>query len=221
MSPLTTAIQQWPVPASVTELRGFLGLTSYYRKFVHRYGILAKPLTALLTKKGFHWTPEAQIAFDSLKAAMVQIIPSARDFNVPFTIETDACGTGVGAVLMQQGHPVAYLSKALGVKNSKLSIYEKEFLAVIMAIDKWRQYLQRGPFEILTDHRSLCSLGDQQLTTDLQKKAMSKIMGLQCNLPFVTRGEWTIQQLMLCHAWAIAWKYMLCLCVAQLGSKKC
>jgi hypothetical protein len=73
----------------------------------------------------------------------------------------------VGAVLMQQGHPIAYMSKALGQMNRKLSVYEKEFLAVIMAVDKWCQYLQLGPFTILTDHKSLCNLSDQQLTTDL------------------------------------------------------
>jgi hypothetical protein len=80
---------------------------------------------------------------------------------------------------MQQGHPLAYMSKALGVLTRKLSIYEKEFLAVIMAIDKWRQYLQRGPFLILTDHKSLCNLTEQQLTSDLQRKAMAKLIGLQ------------------------------------------
>jgi hypothetical protein len=101
------------------------------------------------------------------------------DFSIPFSIETDACATGVGAVLMQRGHPIAYMSKALGMQNSKLSIYEKEFLAVIMAIDKWRQYLQRGHFTILTDHKSLCNLSEQQLTSDLQRKAMSKLVGLQ------------------------------------------
>jgi hypothetical protein len=101
------------------------------------------------------------------------------DFTLPFSVETDACDSGVGAVLMQRGHPIAYMSKALGLLNIKLSIYEKEFLAVIMAVDKWRQYLQRGPFTILTDHKSLCNLADQQLTTELQKKAMSKLVGLQ------------------------------------------
>jgi hypothetical protein len=71
------------------------------------------------------------------------------------------------------------MSKALGVMNRKLSIYEKEFLAVLMAVEKWRQYLQRGPFLILTDHQSLCTLSDQQLTMDLQRKAMAKLVGLQ------------------------------------------
>lgn len=76
------------------------------------------------------------------------------DFELPFMVETNACATGIGAVLMQQGHPIAYLSKSLGPQNQKLSIYEKELLAVIMAVDKWRLYLQRGPFMILTNHKS-------------------------------------------------------------------
>ena len=106
------------------------------------------------------------------------------DFSRPFSIETDACDTGVGAVLVQDGHPFAYLSKALGVRNQRLSIYEKEFLAITMAVDKWRAYLQRGPFVIVTDHKSLCSLGDQQLETELQRKAMSKMVGLQFSFKY-------------------------------------
>ena len=95
-------------------------------------------------------------------------------------IETDACDMGIGAVLMQSGHPIAYYSKALGPVNQKLSIYEKEFLAIIMALDKWRSYLHRCPFTIRTDHKSLCNLEDQVLTSDLQKKkAMTKLIGLQ------------------------------------------
>jgi hypothetical protein len=65
-------------------------------------------------------------------------------FELPFVVETDACENGIGAVLMQQNRPVAFLSKALGVKNSQLSIYEKEFLALVMAVDKWRPYLQKS-----------------------------------------------------------------------------
>jgi hypothetical protein len=133
-----------------------------------------------MTKKGFEWTAQAAEAFQLLKEAMVStLVLALPDFSQPFVIETDACDTGVGAVLMQSGHPIAYLSKALGVLNRKLSVYEKEFLAVMLAVDKWRQYLQRGPFLILTDHKSLCNLSDQHLTTDLQRKAMAKLVGLQ------------------------------------------
>jgi hypothetical protein len=74
---------------------------------------------------------------------------------------------GVGAVLLQDGHPMAYHSKAMGQKNQILSIYEKEFLAILMAVDKWRQYLLRGPFTIKIDHKSLCHLDDQSLSSDL------------------------------------------------------
>jgi hypothetical protein len=176
----TAAMNAWPVPTSATELRGFLGLTGYYRKFVPRYGILAKPLTQLLTKKGFAWSDTAQHAFEQLKKAMVNTpVLALPDFDRPFAIETDACDTGIGAVLVQDNHPIAYFSKALGVRNQQLSTYEKEFLAVMMAVDKWRAYLQRGPFVIITDHKSLCNLEDQQLDTDLQRKAMSKLVGLQ------------------------------------------
>ena len=109
---------------------------------------------------------------------------SLPNFGLPFEIETDACDSGVGAVLSQNGHPVAFYSKALGVNNRKLSIYEKEFIAILMAVDKWRCYLQRGPFVIKTDHKSLCHLQDQTLSTDWQKKAMAKLAGLQFKLQY-------------------------------------
>ena len=109
---------------------------------------------------------------------------SLPNFGLPFEIETDACDSGEGAVLSQNGHPEAFYSKALGVNNRKLSIYEKEFIAILMAVDKWRCYLQRGPFVIKTDHKSLCHLQDQTLSTDWQKKAMAKLAGLQFKLQY-------------------------------------
>lgn len=177
----TEAMLSWPTPSNLTELRGFLGLTSYYRKFVKNYGVLAKPLTDLLQhNKSFIWTDTSSQAFTTLKKAMSNTpVLALPDFNLPFVIETDACQDGIGVVLLQQGHPIAYLSRALGVNNQKLPIYEKEFMAIMMAVDKWRAYLQRGPFIIKTDHKSLCCLDDQVLHTELQKKAMTKLIGLQ------------------------------------------
>lgn len=97
-------------------------------------------------------------------------------------------------MLTQEGHPVAYLIKAVGVNNQKLSIYEKKFLATMLAIDKWRQYLLRGPFVIRTDLKALCHLEDQVLTSELQRKAMTKLVGLQ--FKFCTKKVWTIKQSM-------------------------
>lgn len=122
-----------PTPTSFTELRAFLGLTGYYCWFVRGYGIIAKPLTNLLRNKVFAWSHIAQEAFDNLKLAMTSTpVLALPNFNTPFTVETDACGEGVGAVLMQSGQPIAFLSKVLSDKHKALSIYEKEFLALIM-----------------------------------------------------------------------------------------
>lgn len=176
----TRAMQLWPTPTNFTELRGFLGLTGYYRKFVKNYGLLAKPMSDLLKKKVFEWSSAANEAFLALKQAMSTTpVLAVPNFHKPFEVETDACDTGLGAVLSQQGQPVAYFSKALSVNNQKLSAYEKEFMAIMMAVDKWRPYLSRGPFVIKADHKSLSHLDDQVLSTDLQKKAMAKLIGLQ------------------------------------------
>jgi len=176
----TAAMVHWPVPQSVTDLRGFLGLTGYYRRFVKHYGLIAKPLTRLLRKKQFCWSDEAQQAFDTLKQAMVTTpVLALPNFQEPFEVETDGSDIGIGAILMQHGQPVAFLSKALGESHKHLSIYEKEFLALIMAVEKWRQYLQRGEFVIKTDHKSLSYLTEQNLHSEMQRKAMTRLMGLQ------------------------------------------
>jgi hypothetical protein len=96
-----------------------------------------------------------------------------------FMVETDASDKGIGAVLMQQGHPITYLSKALSSKAQTLSTYEKECLAIILVVDKWKSYLQHQPFTIATDQRSLVHLGEQKLSDGVQHKAFVKLTGLQ------------------------------------------
>lgn len=115
-----------------------------------------------------------------LKQAMSSTsVLALPDFHKPFVVETVASDHGLGAVLMQQGRPLAFLTKALGAQNQFLPIYDKEFLALIIGVDKWRHYLQRSEFEIHTDHKALSFLGQQELHSDLQRKAMAKMMGLQ------------------------------------------
>jgi hypothetical protein len=138
------AVVDWPVPTNVKQLMSFLGLAGYYRKFVHHFGIISRPLTKML-KKGavFVWTDDHDIAFNTLKSALisapVHVLP---DFSKKFCVQTDASDFGVGVVLMQDGHPLAYVSKSLGPRLRGLSTYEKEYVAMLLAVDQWRSYLQ-------------------------------------------------------------------------------
>jgi hypothetical protein len=90
---------------------------------------------------------------------------------------------------MQEQHPIAYLSKPLGAAHLGLSIYDKEFLALLLAIERWRSYLQRAEFMIRTDHHSLCYLDDQTLQSPLQRKAMSRLMGLRFKISYKKGAE--------------------------------
>jgi hypothetical protein len=175
------SVKTWPRPANTKEVRGFLGLSGYYRKFIRHYTNLSQPLTTLLRKGSiFVWTKEHEDAFLVLKEALATApVLALPDFSAPFVIETDACDVGIGAVLSQKGHPLAFVSRALGPKNRGLSVYEKEYMAILLAVQQWRSYLQIGEFVIKTDHKSLAHLTDQRLHTEWQRRALTKLMGLQ------------------------------------------
>jgi hypothetical protein len=184
-------IVDWPVPTSFKELRSFLGLAGYYRKFVKHFGIIARPLTDLLKNNVmFVWTTEHDASFATLKNAMSSApVLSIPDFSQPFAIETDASATGVGAVLLQNGHPLAFISKSLGPKNRGLSTYEKEYLAILVAVDQWRHYLQTGEFTIFNDQRSLIHLNEQRLHTSWQHKVFTKLLGLDYKIVYKQGSE--------------------------------
>ena len=100
------------------------------------------------------------------------------NLQMPFDIYTYSSGLGVGEVLSQGGHLVAYLNKSLCPRNQPLSTYEKECLALIMVVEKWKPYLQHQRFTIYTDHKILIHLEAQQLTNSMQNKAFCKLLGL-------------------------------------------
>jgi hypothetical protein len=115
-------------------------MEGYYRKYVKNFGLLSKPLTNLL-KKGeiYVWTSEAEASFHTLKNALMTVpVLALPNFSKPFEIETYASNKGIGAVLQQEGHHIAYISRALGPKAQGLSTYEKECLAILLAVDYWR-----------------------------------------------------------------------------------
>lgn len=168
----------WPQPKSIKSLRGFLGLTSYYRKFIRGYGSIAAPLTQLLKKNGFKWTEAATEAFLKLKEAVTNPpVLALPNFSKAFIIECDASSVGIGAVLMQEGKPIAYFSQALKGRTLTMSTYEKELLALVSAIKKWRPYLLGQTFKVKTDQQSLKHLLEQKVGTPLQQKWITKLLG--------------------------------------------
>lgn len=174
------SVVEWPVPMTLKALRGFLGLAGYYRKFIRGFGTLAAPLTHLLRKDAFSWTQEAEKAFQDLKNALTSPpVLKLPDFSQPFVVECDACGVGIGAILIQEERPVAYFSEALKPSALSISTYEKEMLAIVKAIRKWRPYLLGKPFIVRTDQKSLKFLLEQRISTPLQTRWLPKIMGYE------------------------------------------
>jgi len=152
------AMLAWLKPQTLKGLRGFLCLTRYYRKFIQHYSIIARPLTQLLKKDAFVWNEEAKSSFSQLKTAMTQApVLALPDFSQQFVIECDASGLGIG---VQGRQPIAYFSQALHGRNLSLSTYDKEMLALVTSIQKWRPYLLGHQFVVRTDHCSLKYLWD-------------------------------------------------------------
>ncbi|GJY94659.1 putative mitochondrial protein [Tanacetum coccineum] len=184
------AMQKWPIPSTLKQLRGFLGLTGYYRRFIKDYASISQPLVALTKKDAFKWNPSAELAYHKLKEAMVKApVLALPNFEQEFVVETDASGKGIGAVLCQNGHPIAYWSKTLSAKHQALSTYEKEFLAVVAALDKWKGYLLDRHFKIRTDHFSLKYLLNQKLTTPFQFKWLPKLLGYDYEIVYKKGSE--------------------------------
>jgi len=158
----TQAIDEWVQPKTVTELRSFLGLANYYRKFVKDYAKITGPLTTLLRKDSkMDWQEAQEIAFQTLKKALVTApVLRSPDFSLPFVVTTDASDFAIGQVLTQDdgtgAKPVAYESRKLTPAELNYPIHEKEMLAIIHALKIWRIYLEGQHFTVITDHKSLC-----------------------------------------------------------------
>ncbi|GAU26218.1 hypothetical protein TSUD_354400 [Trifolium subterraneum] len=150
----------------------------FYRKFVRNYASIAAPLTQLLKRDAFDWNSEADQAFVALKKAMSEApVLSLPNFEEKFILETDASGTGMGAVLIQQDHPICYFSKQFCPRMVQASTYVRELCAITTAVKKWRTYLLGNTFIIYTDQRSLRELMTQVIQTPEQQFYLAKLLG--------------------------------------------
>lgn len=180
----------WPQPQSPKQLRGFLGLTGYYRRFVRNYAGIAAPLTDMLCHNSFHWTPAALEAFAALKNAMTTA-PVLRlpDFSIDFVVETDASNVGIGAILMQQEQPIAFFSKKLSPRLQASSTYTRELHAITESVQKWRQYLLGRFFVVRTDHKSIRKLLQQTIQTPEQHVYVRKLLGFHFRIEYRTESS--------------------------------
>ena len=161
----TKAVRDWEAPKSVKGVQQFLGFANLYRRFIRGFSSIAEPISAL-TKKGrgpFVWSPKAEKAFCELKrrfsSAPILVLP---DPSLPFTVEVDASEVGVGAILSQKAqdgkiHPCAFFSHRLSPAESRYDVGDRELLAVKLALEEWRHWLEgaQHPFLVWTDHRNL------------------------------------------------------------------
>ena len=157
----TKAISECKIPTNATEVRHFIGMTSYYRRFVQHFAHIVEPLTRLTDKDiVWNWSDSCQAAFDELKTKLKSPpILAFPDFKKQFVLEADTSGIAIGAVLSQEKggfmHPVCYYSKALSKAQRNYTTTERELLGIVRSIEHFYPYLHGNKFKIITDHMAL------------------------------------------------------------------
>jgi len=151
------AIRNWPTPAYICEVCSFHGLVSFYRKFVKDFSTIAAPLNEIVKKDVlFKWGQEQANAFETLKDKLTKApILTLLNFAKTFEIECDASNIGIGAILIQEGHPIAYFSEKLKWSHLNYSTYDKKLYALIRALQNWQHYLFPKEFVTHSDHENL------------------------------------------------------------------
>jgi len=195
------AVRDWPIPTNLRELRAFLGLAGYYRRFVRNFSAIALPLTELTRnatrqKLDLSWGTKQQLAFVELKRALqstpVLVLP---DLNKEFVVHCDASGYAVGAVL-QQDHgnglqPIAFMSKKMVGAETRYPVHEQELLAIMSALTTWRHYLEGAshPIRVRTDHKSLTHFQTQPMLSGRQKRWLETLSQFDYTVEYVKGQE--------------------------------
>jgi hypothetical protein len=189
------AVQTWPALSTVRALRGFLGLTGYYHKFIQDYGVVTHPLTQLLKKDAFCWSPDADAAFTVLMTALTHgPVLQLPDFDRRFIINCDASGLGFGAVLHQDDGPITFYSCPVAPHRAKLAPYKRELISLVKAVRHWRLYLWVWSFTVCTDHIVLKFLLDQRLSTIPQHNWVSKLFSYDFTMSSI-QGRTTLSRM--------------------------
>lgn len=156
------AIVSWPTPTSLYEIRSLHGLASFYRNFIRNFSTLVSPITECLKGVNFKWTKEAQSSFEHIKAKMTEApVLALPNFDKLFELGYDASGVGIGVVLSQDNRLIAFFSEKLSESRQKYTTYEKEFYAIVRALEHWRHYLISNEFILHSDHEALTYINGQ------------------------------------------------------------
>jgi hypothetical protein len=149
-------VLKWKSPRSVKQICSFLGLVGYYCRFIPNFSKIVKPMTKLLLKDAkLKWSPQCEETFLTLKKLLTTVFVLAQpDIEKLFDVYCDASGTGIGGILMQDGHAIAYTSRQLRRHEEHYPTHVLEILAIIDALKVWRHYLLGNLVHIYTDHKS-------------------------------------------------------------------
>ena len=148
------AIMEWTIPTKVTELRSFLGLANYYKRFIKGYSKRVSPLTDLLKKdNSWDWSMQCQMTFKDLKEAIsTKLVLWLPDLDLPFELQTNASERALGGVLVQKGHPVAFEIRKLNNAEQRYSTHEKQMIAMVHCLQQWRHYLLGSILTVVIDN---------------------------------------------------------------------
>ena len=184
--PKFAAIKDQNTSTTPTEVRSFLGLAGYYRRFISNFSKIAVPLTALTQKnKPFKWGPKQEKAFQTLKRKLCNApVLSLPEGNDDFVVYCDASNLGLGCVLMQRGKVIAYASRQLKIHEKNYTTHDLELGAVVFALKIWRHYLYGTKCVVFTDHKSLQHILNQMELNMRQRRWVELLSDYDCEIRY-------------------------------------